>query len=67
MKIIINIKDDTPFNSALECVQQVIKQGRISDDGRSYCYLTVFTNTIHVAAVANKKSDTFTVWMSDQP
>jgi len=42
MKIIINIKDDTPANLALECVKQVIKQGRISDSGRSYCYLTTW-------------------------
>lgn len=65
MKIIIKIEGDgVDFWTAAQCVDRVIKQGRISDEGRSYCYVTVFEKSIHVAAVANKNSDTFTVWRS---
>lgn len=37
MKIIINIKDNTPVNLALECVQLVIKQSELVDDNDSDC------------------------------
>jgi len=40
-------------------VYSVIKQGRISNDGKAYCYLTRFDTGITVVAKRNKNSDTF--------
>lgn len=49
--------------SALWYVQQVIEQGRISNKGKDYCYLTVFEETkIVVNVKANKMSDTFLIY-----
>lgn len=49
--------------SALWYVQQVIEQGRISNKGKDYCYITVFEKTkIVVNVKANKMSDTFLVY-----
>lgn len=47
---------------ALWYVQQVIEEGRVSDTGTAYCYLTVFNTNIVVNAKRNKKSDTFLVY-----
>ena len=63
-KMIVNNKssrlDDV---SALWYVQQVIEQGRISNKGKDYCYITVFEKTkIVVNVKANKMSDTFLVY-----
>ena len=49
--------------SALWYVQQVIEQGRISNKGKDYCYITVFEKTeIVVNVKANKMSDTFLIY-----
>lgn len=65
MKIIVDIKDDTPLHLAMECVQRVIKKGRTERKGKSYAH-SIFERSdnrlIIVAVAANKKSDTFTVW-----
>lgn len=61
-KIHIDIRDDIPQEIALEHVLKVIKQGRISKDGKLYCYLTVFENGINVATNDYRKSDCFVVY-----
>ena len=59
-KLIINIKDNIDPEEALFRVIQVINQGRISNNGRDYCYATSWDSET-VYAQSNKKSDTFTV------
>ena len=42
MKIHIDIRHNISPTIALECVKQVIAQGKISANGKSYCYATTF-------------------------
>ena len=59
--IIIHKKDETMSDyDALLYVQSVIRDGRISGDGKSYCYVTEFTDGVYVYA-DKKKADIFTV------
>ena len=66
MKIIINNKSKVVSDiKAVELVSSVIQKGRISDDGKSYCYMTTYTlskETIAISATRNKSSDRFDVW-----
>ena len=45
MKIHLDIRNDISPTIALECVKQVIMQGKISASGKSYCYATTFDIT----------------------
>lgn len=58
-KIYITIKNDITDQQALELVLDVIKDGKISNNGKCYCYCTqIHKNVIY----ANKrKNDTFTI------
>ena len=47
---------------ALWYVEQVMAEGRVSDKGTAYCFITVFKTNIVVNAKRNKKSDTFLVY-----
>ena len=38
----IKIEDNIPDIVAISLVKEVIEQGQISNNGTSYCYLTVF-------------------------
>ena len=40
----IKIEDNIPDLVAISLVKEVIEQGKISNNGTSYCYLTVFGN-----------------------
>ena len=66
MKIHLDIRDDIPPNIALECVKQVVEEGRISAQGKMYAYATIFNTTylgeIVVAARPYRKSDCFIVY-----
>lgn len=42
MKIHLDIRNDISPTIALECVKQVIIQGKVSANGESYCYATAF-------------------------
>ena len=42
MKIHIDIRNDISPTLALRCVKLVIEEGKISNDGKSYCYATSF-------------------------
>lgn len=69
MKIHIDIRNNLSPTVALECVKQVIAQGKISDDGKSYCYATTFdTNEgeIWVHPRPYRKTDCFLVY-KNQP
>ena len=60
-KIIIDNRTSKPIKDILPYVQFVTESGRISDSGKSYCYVTKF-GAIYVSAKRNKASDTFVVW-----
>jgi len=57
--IIIRNNTDLSSEMVFSHVYSVIKQGRISNDGKAYCYLTRFDTGVAVAAKRNKSSDTF--------
>lgn len=64
MKIHIDIRHDISPTIALECVKQVIKAGKMSANGKYYCYATTFdTNEGEVWVVARpyRISDCFLV------
>jgi hypothetical protein len=60
-KINITINNDITDEEALEYVLEVIKGGRVSNEGKSYCVCTLFNKKI--AVLANKrKNDIFTIY-----
>lgn len=63
--MIIKIKDpDIPDAVALRCVLSVVEGGRVSNEGRSYCWLTVFDTRVGRVAVNTawpRKGDVFHV------
>ena len=59
-RIIINIQDDTSIKDALLCIYEVIKLGRVSGNGKSYCYCSKFHDGTVVIA-DKKKADIFYV------
>ena len=65
-RIIINIRDDTDTEKALFYVNSVIKMGRISENGNSYCYCSMFEDNVVVLAKATNSSDIFDVYTSKQ-
>lgn len=60
-KIIIHNDSDLNDDSAVTYVMAVLRNGRISDSKRSYCWGTTWENGVEVFARRNKKSDTFYV------
>lgn len=61
----IRIEDDIPDLTAIRCVEQVIKAGKISDNGKCYCYATTFSTPLGevvVATLRNRKSPCFRVY-----
>ena len=42
LKMTIKIEDGIDDLTAITLVKQVVEQGKISDNGNSYCYLTLF-------------------------
>ena len=61
MKIIIEINDGISTTDALMRVAQVIEDGRTSNNGKNYCYISAWPNNQIVYAKKNKNSDTFKV------
>lgn len=57
-KFIIKVDDSVPDMHAADCVAAVIKQGKISDEGKSYCYVTTFKTGIVVATLGTKSNGT---------
>lgn len=61
-KLIIENRTDMPDIEALWYVTEVMREGRISNDGEQYCYATTFNNrSVVVWTDLNKKSDRFVV------
>lgn len=48
----------------LDYVAAVMSRGRISDNGKQYCYGNLFNNGVSVSCFKNKCSDRFVVWLS---
>ena len=65
MKIHLDIRNDISPTIALECVKQVIIQGKVSASGKSYCYATTFDTSegvVWVAVKTYRKSYCFLVY-----
>jgi hypothetical protein len=65
-KIIIDNRSSSSDETAIQFVHRVMENGRISNDGKQYCYATVFGATENSPAAAvctdlNKKSDRFVI------
>ena len=58
-KIIIEIRDDILDEKALEIVSRVVSRGKISNDGKNYCYLVVDSNQQIEVYSTQLKSGTF--------
>lgn len=57
----IRIEDNIDDLTAINLVKQVIEQGKISNNGNSYCYLTIFDD-IAVETRRYRKSPCFRVY-----
>lgn len=65
-RININIYDGITDSAAISFVSQIIEGGRISGNGKSYCYGTVSSSGIQCSAEVNKSgSDSFHVSKTD--
>lgn len=64
-KIIIENQAGITDSEALYYARRVIEMGRISDNGKAYCYHTQYQtmqgDEVHVSAYKNKASDRFVV------
>ena len=60
----IKIEDNIPDIIAISLVKEVIEQGKISNNGTSYCYLTVFGN-ICVETQQYRKTHCFRVYKEE--
>lgn len=57
----IKIEDNIDDLTAITLVKQVVEQGKISDNGNSYCYLNLFGDVI-VETIQYRKSPCFRVY-----
>ena len=60
----IKIEDNIPDLVGISLVKEVIEQGKISNNGTSYCYLTVFGN-ICVETQQYRKTPCFRVYKEE--
>lgn len=59
-KLILENRSDLPMIDFLKMAEYVLKSGRLSNDGKQYCYLTSFkveSKEYHIVSELNKKSD----------
>jgi len=62
-RINISVEEGITDEEAAASILAVIRQGRISNDEKSYCYVTTLSNKITVAAdLTRTGNDTFRVW-----
>jgi|JI9StandDraft_2_1071091.scaffolds.fasta_scaffold280198_2 hypothetical protein len=64
-KLIIRNESDLEIVDVLSVIKRIISNGRISNDGKQYCYLTSFSvggKEYHAVSDLNEKSDRFTVY-----
>jgi hypothetical protein len=64
-KIIIDNRSDLTDIEAIKLVQTVIIKGRISNNGKQYCYLVTYLkpdgDKYQISTDLNKKSDRFVI------
>lgn len=60
-KIIINNKTKLNDEEALKLVLSVIAEGRISGDGKCYCYASLSQNSKVAVYAEKRKNDIFTI------
>lgn len=60
-KLIIENRTDMPDLEAMYYVMEVMRDGRVSNDGKQYCYATVFNRIYAVLTYLNSKSDRFVI------
>lgn len=67
--IVIHIDDDTPEFNAADCVAAVVRQGKISAEGTSYCYAVRFKTGIMVVTKGTDKTGntSFHVYREPEP
>ena len=68
-KLIIENRAGIPWLDVLRYVDCVINMGRISNDGKQYCYASTFktpAGTIVVASYLNEHSDRLVVYLEGQ-
>lgn len=68
-KLIIENRAGIPWQDVLRQVAGVVRQGRISNDGKQYCYVSTFrtpAGTIVVASYLNEHSDRLVVYLEGQ-
>jgi hypothetical protein len=64
-KIIITTHGDVRVDQALMVVNEVVKDGFVSENNTQYCYLTTFLSGLKVYADKTKAGTwTFKVWKS---
>jgi hypothetical protein len=60
-KIILENRSDLSMLDFIKLAEKVIEGGRISNEGKQYCYLTAFTvedsYDYHIVSELNEKSD----------
>lgn len=61
MRIIIENRSKLSDQEALMRVRAVMDMGRISNDGKQYCYFSTFKDGTGVSTDLNKASDRFVV------
>lgn len=61
-RIIIENRTQIPIDEIMLYVRKVIEGGRVSEDGKSYCFITTFRDGIVVSVRRNKNSDRFVVF-----
>jgi hypothetical protein len=68
-KLILENRSDLPMSKFLELVQEIIEEGRISNNNKQYCYLSVYKingKEYHIASELNKKSDKLILYNNDK-
>lgn len=67
MKFIIEFDDlEVSPADACEYVKQIVSEGLVSNQGRQYCYVTVFVSGVTVGTYLNKKSHRFVLRKESQ-
>lgn len=74
-KLILENRSDLSMLDFLKLAQKVIESGRISNNGKQYCYLTAFTiqgekeseEEYHIISDLNEKSDKLILYKVPTP
>jgi len=65
-KLIISHDDDIDPLDALDYVAYLVRKGRVSGNGKQYCYMTVAGEIVVVSGVTKAGSDTIRIYKENQ-